>query len=631
MKQIKVIGKRILIAILVVVLIGGAAYGGVYAYGRFHTGSKVAVYSMGDITVTDDWIGGEDESYGNVFTSNMQTAYVSATQTVTEILVEEGQTVKKGDVLFSYDTTLSDLNLERQRIEIQKLEKQLEDQKKQMQTIQTYRAGQKVKYSEISDYSELLGSIFTSEEYTASQAGFSLLSALMSQIIDGSESDSSSAEESTEETSVPASEEESTEETVETPTETTPEQTPPATTVPEESEPASEPATAPTDEEDDGNTEYPLLLGGSGTKDDPYVYQWTQEYQINKGFVKHVLNGKKEAYVLFGIYMDSTENAVSGEEAVEGENIQPTASFTWLMHFKEDGSYEYLKVSIGQSIYDVLNQEPDDGFDDGSDDGFDDWFDDFPGGDDFDTVTLTAENIASMTTKKEQEIRTTELSLRSANLEYEKMEAEINNDKVVSTIDGTVISLNDLETAIANEEPLVKVSAGGGYYVQGCVGEFTLDTVQVGQKVQVMSYETGGTYEGEVTEISEYPVSNYYYYSSGNNNVSYYPYTICIDESADMKNGESVSMKFTSTTGGNSGFYLDNMFIRTENGESYVYMQGEDGMLHKQVVRTGKNLWGSYTQILGGLSQDAYLAFPYGSSVKEGSETEVKDIEFLYE
>lgn len=637
MKQIKGIGKRIVIAILVVALIGGVAWGGIYAFKHFRSGGTVYVYPMDELIITDDWIGNEEESYGSVYTSNMQTVYVSSSQTVTEILVEEGQEVKKGDVLFSYDTTLSDLNLERQRIQIQKLEKELETQKKELQVIQTYRPGQKVKYADLPEDSTLLGSLEKEPIYMASEAGFSLFSAVMSQIIEGSQEEpvtetmEAASEEIAASSSQTPSETEMEPESQGNLPETSAEETETSASETEESESSAE---ASTSTQEGAEQDYPVLLGGQGTEADPYVYRWTQEYYIDTAFVNHVLNGQEEAYVLFGIYMDQgTDKETTEPEVSDTESEGQGASFTWLMHFQKDGSYEYLKVSIGQSIYDVLNPEEDDNMDDGFGDEFDNGFgDDFIGWEeDYDMVTLTAEEIARMTTKKQQEITNTELSLRSANLEYKKMEAEINNNKVVSNIDGTVIALNDLETAQKNSEALIKISAGGGYYVQGCVGEFALDQVQVGQIVEIMSYESGTVCEGEVTEISEYPASGTYYYSSGNSNVSYYPYTVFIDESADLMNGEEVSMVLQKTSEEDTGFYLDNMFIRSENGESYVYVQAEDGTLHKQVIRTGKSLWGSYTQVLDGLSADRNIAFPYGNSVAEGADTEVKDLSYLYE
>ena len=117
--------KKSLIAALVVAILAGAVFGGSAVYRHFHTGNIVGVYSMADQIVTDDWLGDSGESYGNVRTTNIQTVYVSSTQTVTEVLVKDGQEVKKGDVLFTYDSTLNDLNVERQKLMIQKRSKKL--------------------------------------------------------------------------------------------------------------------------------------------------------------------------------------------------------------------------------------------------------------------------------------------------------------------------------------------------------------------------------------------------------------------------------------------------------------------------------------------------------------------------
>ena len=63
------------------------------------------------------------------------------------------------------------------------------------------------------------------------------------------------------------------------------------------------------------------------------------------------------------------------------------------------------------------------------------------------------------------------------------------------------------------------------------------------------------------------------------------------------------------------------MFIRTENGKSYVMVRDDSGKLEKRWVQTGRNLWGSYTQIRGGLTVDDFVAFPYGRNVTEGANT----------
>ena len=85
---------------------------------------EAAVFPVTMVGYTD-FYSGSTESYGMVTTDKVQTLYISSTQTVTEILVYPGQEVKKGDVLFTYDTTLSDLTVERKDLANQQLEVQL--------------------------------------------------------------------------------------------------------------------------------------------------------------------------------------------------------------------------------------------------------------------------------------------------------------------------------------------------------------------------------------------------------------------------------------------------------------------------------------------------------------------------
>lgn len=52
----------------------------------------------------------------------------------------------------------------------------------------------------------------------------------------------------------------------------------------------------------------------------------------------------------------------------------------------------------------------------------------------------------------------------------------------------------------------------------------------------------------------------------------------------------------TSSEGSDSGLYIDKSYVRTENGQSYIY-KDDNGKLKKQSVKTGKSLWGSYVEI----------------------------------
>jgi len=110
--------KKIVAVIVAAALVAGAVFGGVtLAKGRR---GEVSVYPASEFITDADWIS-SSQTEGLVSTDRIQSVYVSDTQVVTEVYVEEGQAVKAGDPLVSFDTTLSELNLQRQSIKVDQL------------------------------------------------------------------------------------------------------------------------------------------------------------------------------------------------------------------------------------------------------------------------------------------------------------------------------------------------------------------------------------------------------------------------------------------------------------------------------------------------------------------------------
>jgi hypothetical protein len=199
---------------------------------------------------------------------------------------------------------------------------------------------------------------------------------------------------------------------------------------------------------------------------------------------------------------------------------------------------------------------------------------------------------------------------------------------VYSALDGVVLELNNPKD-LEDNQPVLKVSGGGGYLIRGSVSELALDSVQPGKTVNINDWSTGENYQGTVKAVSEYP-SERGGWSEGNNNVSYYSFSVSVDPSANLEENNYVEMSYAQgeEEGGNS-VYLLNSFIRSEGAKSYILYE-QDGKLVKQYVRTGRNMWGMYTEIIGGLEPDLYLAFPYGKNVREGALTEHSSVEEIY-
>lgn len=171
--------------------------------------------------------------------------------------------------------------------------------------------------------------------------------------------------------------------------------------------------------------------------------------------------------------------------------------------------------------------------------------------------------------------------------------------------------------------PFLQLSGASGLYISGTIGELDLDAVKVGQSVSAVNYMTGDTYEGTISEISNVPSDSVNYYGDSNPNSSFYEYTAYIENPQNLKKGDSLELTIdTSSEGSDSGLYIDKSYVRTENGQSYIY-KDDNGKLKKQSVKTGKSLWGSYVEIKSGLTNDDYIAFPYG--VREGEKTKVSE------
>ena len=243
---------------------------------------------------------------------------------------------------------------------------------------------------------------------------------------------------------------------------------------------------------------------------------------------------------------------------------------------------------------------------------------------------FTAAQIAQMRNEQEKRISTLQRNIRMAEVEYKIMQIELDDGIVYAEIDGEVVSALTEEDAKASGQPLIKVSDGGGYYIDGSVSELEKDRLQIGQEVTVSDWNTGMEYIGQVQSIGDFPTEEDSWTGIGNPNVSYYPFRVFIDGSADLQAGRYASITY-STSGTENGIYLENPFVLTENGSHYVYVMGADGRLEKRSVTVGKSLWGSYQQILSGVTEEDLIAFPYGKNVRDGAPAVENDISALYE
>lgn len=116
--------KKGIIAAACVVGVCGAVWGGLTIARNAQRGD-VNVYAVNECAMTDYW-GDTSNTSGMVTTDKLQKIYISQSQTVKKVWVKEGDSVKKGTVLVSYDSTLTQATVERAKIDYDRQAENLE-------------------------------------------------------------------------------------------------------------------------------------------------------------------------------------------------------------------------------------------------------------------------------------------------------------------------------------------------------------------------------------------------------------------------------------------------------------------------------------------------------------------------
>lgn len=571
--------KKIIISLVALVLVAAIGAGTWLAVAA--KPEPVNVYPFAYIGMTEYW-GDSRESYGPVTTDKIQTVYVSTTQTVTEILVEPGDTVKKGDLLMTFDTTLSDLALERERLEVEKLKLQLQDEQERLREIRNMKPMVIPDFSaggsdQDSNQGAALGAAYrisSVSRYDGSTKELALIcwlgstttidDALLENLRLQAESfqNANAQKQPSSASALPADADGA------------------------GTEGTTEGTTEATDATDASSETTQSTEGTQPVEPPPYV-----PFEVN------------QFYVIFKV--TAGDMSLGTRLIWQGVKVSRTGAGEFSFQFFD---------AYGISDHTLAAENADDTqmpqIDFGS--GF------------------TAAQIAELRAEQEKKIKQLEFDIKMAEADYKIMLTEVEDGNIYAQIDGEVVSVLSEEEAKQTMQPIIKVSGGGGFYVEGSISELEKDEMQIGQEVTVNDWNTGMVYTGTVCALGDFPRTDDYWNGMGNPNASYYPFTVFVDGSADLQAGSYVSVMYASSTSQN-GIYLQNPFLRTERGRSYVYVQGQDGKLEKRYVTVGKSLWGSYTEILDGLTAEDLIAFPYGKTVKEGAPAVESDISSLYE
>ena len=551
--------KRIIISVSVVAAFV-IGYFGILQYRK--ASRKVDVVQVSTMNMGGNPM--ESQMSGLVSDPATQTVTPSASQIISAVYVTEGQAVSVGDKLLAYDITSLNYTVELKKIEISTTQLRLEQAKKELQQLQNTKPVERK---------------VTPTPTPTPEPEFKLDTEVGTQVEDNKVWNylNSITDEDTEFTK-----------DLDEPTPTPTPQTSPVPT------PTPAPMPTPTPVAPAVNTYE------KGTKANPYHFAIKGDGFLTGKFVKELIQKAetdgKTFYVSLDVYKD--------DDKTKGLVDSWLVSVDRLKEILGTETNDLAKVDLKTRTLlkvQVFHEDP------------------VP---EIEPDGMTASELVRAIHAKESEVREYDIDIRRKQLELSELQTQLADGVVYAKRSGVIKGLKDINNVPTDGTPFLTVAGGTGTEVKGTISELLLTTIQNGTKVSVTSYETGSIYEAVVTQIDNFPTNSDEGFYGGNPNVSMYGFTAYIEKGDDLKQGTYLALSIQQENMDTSSIYLSNAFIRDEHGQKYV-MKDVDGKLVKTYIKTGKVYFNMSTEVLSGLADTDYIAFPYGDGAIEGTRTKI--------
>ena len=236
------------------------------------------------------------------------------------------------------------------------------------------------------------------------------------------------------------------------------------------------------------------------------------------------------------------------------------------------------------------------------------------------------------------EIQTLEVDLKEAEISITaqrdavaQAEALLQNAVVCAPVDGRIqsVSENGMDN-YGNPLPYITIQKTGSYRIKGTLGELQRGAIMEGVRLEILSRTDGSCWYGTVSLI------DYENPSQGNGNEMYYgmaademtssskyPFYVELDSTEGLILGQHVYLQLENqNTEVPAGPAISSAFIAyDEDGSTYVWAD-KNGKLEKRAVTLGEyNMMNDTYEILSGLTEEDYIAFPDFELCVEGVPT----------
>ena len=231
----------------------------------------------------------------------------------------------------------------------------------------------------------------------------------------------------------------------------------------------------------------------------------------------------------------------------------------------------------------------------------------------------------------EVDLQEAEINIKAKRDSVAQAEALLQNAVVFAPVDGRIqsISENGMDN-YGNPLPYITIQKTGSYRIKGTLGELQRGAIMEGVRLEVLSRTDGSVWAGTVSLIDyENPTQgngNEMYYGMATDELtssSKYPFYVELDSTEGLILGQHVYLQLeTQAAETPAGPAISSAFIAyEEDGSTYVWAD-KNGKLEKRTVSLGEyNMMNDTYEILSGLSEDDFIAFPDFELCVEGAPT----------
>lgn len=603
--------KKAIITLLCLALLAG---GGKFGYDRYKKSQNdkriVDVVPVSMLSDEYGWYSYQDNPTfdGRVVSSNTQTVGLGAEDQIKEVKVKVGDYVKKGDVLVELDTTLLKLQSEQKKAEIGVIEQNIKKAEKELTRLKGLLPSEMKPYTPDPVYPDEPDFPEDSED-SSSEDDSSLPDKPELKLIDR------------------------------------------LGTFQQVSE-VDEDGTFRFNMAFEAEVAAPFMSQIKNTKRKAVLNVYSEEGNL---LYMWVLDGAAdEKLSVYTWHVNDGVTVMDGMVSYDGSGEGKCGSF--FVYTGPQDSGDSFPDDFDDSLPDISDDyEPDDIDDGGYDFGNDQANDSTPANENY---MYSRADLDGKIRTQENNIKDLQLDLRTKKLEYEESLKKLSDGKIVAKIDGIVAKVGS-ETLSGNSEDnedaefedgddgenlseeidadldidaslldssYIIVRGDEATCVEIQVGELNLGQFAKGTQLMGMNYQTGEMFTINVTGVKDEPVSYYSFNWNDNPNSSTFIVTGTVEDENSLTIDSWIQVSAmgempTDEDQSSGSIYLPMWYLHREGAGYYVMKADENGLLKKQYVKSGKELYGECVEIKGGISLKDKICFPYGKDVREGVKT----------